>query len=238
MARFLSLKEISMKKIVFLLSALAASSAFAQTEPVTLTVTTTAFENGKPIPAKYAYCQPDGKGQSKDGGNVNPAISWSGAPVATKSFALIMVDPDVPAKFDDANKTGKTIAENFPRQNFYHWVLYDIPASVTSIDEGKASDRIIKGGKPIGQTTYGITGPNTYAKAYGGSYGGYDGPCPPWNDARLHHYHIVVYALDVPSLNLSAPLSGDLVEQAMKGHILAQGEIMGTYTQYPGLLTQ
>jgi Raf kinase inhibitor-like YbhB/YbcL family protein len=227
-----------MKTLALFLSFLLAGTALAQAEPVALTVKVAGIEDGKPIPAQYAYCQPDGNGMSADGGNINPAISWSGAPAGTKSYAIIVVDPDVPAKFDDANKKGKTIAENYPRQNFYHWVLYDIPANVTEITEGSDSSGIIKGGKPIGQTKYGITGPNDYAKAYGGSYGGYDGPCPPWNDARLHHYHFVVYALGVPSLGLSAPLAGKLVEEAMEKHVLAKGEVVGTYTQYPALVAK
>jgi Raf kinase inhibitor-like YbhB/YbcL family protein len=227
-----------MKTPILFLAALFVTTAFARAETSALTVKITGIEEGKPIPAKYAYCQPDGKGLSMDGGNINPTVGWSGAPVGTKSYALIVVDPDVPAKFDDANKQGKTIAENYPRQNFYHWVLYDIPVTITSIEEGRDSNGVLKGGKPIGQTKYGVTGPNDYARAYGGSYGGYDGPCPPWNDARLHHYHFVVYALDVPTLGLSAPLAGPLVEAAMKDHVLATGEAVGTYTQYPPLVAQ
>jgi len=206
-----------------------------QTEPARLIVKTTAFENGKPIPAKYAFGQADGGGRSKDGGNVNPSLSWSDAPKDTKSYAIIVVDHDVPAKFDDANKPDKTIPEDFPLQNFYHWVLYDIPVSVTLIAEGQDSKGMIQGGKPTGKTTYGVNGANDYAQ-FGGSYGGYDGPCPPWNHARLHHYHFKVFALDIASLGLDKPGNGKIVEQAMKNHILAQGEVVGTYTQYPPLL--
>lgn len=221
-----------MQKTAFsLVISLVAAPALA--EPVTLTVKTTGFENGQPIPAQYAYCQPDGKGKTKDGGNVNPGISWAGAPEGTKSYALIVVDPDVPADFSVANKEGKTIPQDYPRQNFYHWVLYDIPAAVTAIPEGADSKRVIQGGKPIGETKYGMTGPNDYAAAFGGSYGGYDGPCPPWNDERLHHYHFVVYALDVESLGLSKPFPGKDIERMIQGHILAKGETVGTYTDRP-----
>lgn len=226
-----------MKKTAFLFSAMATASGFAQAEPATFTLKTTAFEDGKPIPARYAYCVPDGKGRTIEGGNVNPGLRWSGAPEGTKSYALIVVDPDVPADFSVAN-IEKPIKEDYPRQNFYHWVLFDIPATVTSIEEGRDSQRVISGGKPIGKTAYGVTGPNDYARAYKGSYGGYDGPCPPWNDERLHHYHFIVYALDVPTLGLTGPLAGKLVEDAMKDHILAKAEIVGTYTQYPPLLSK
>src|SRR5439155_487726 len=72
-----------------------------------LTVTVGGIEEGKPIAEKFAYCVPDGKGQSKDaGGNMSPAISWSGAPAGTKSYAIIVQDPDVPASFESANQPG------------------------------------------------------------------------------------------------------------------------------------
>ncbi len=222
-----------------LLTLLAGLGGFAYADDAIFTITTTAFTDDGPIPARYAFCQPDGNGGTKDTDNVNPALNWSGAPKGTKSYALIVVDPDVPAKFDDANKPGKTIAANYPRQNFYHWVLYDIPVRVTSISEGRDSQNIIPGGKPVGQTAYGITGPNDYARAFGkGSYGGYDGPCPPWNDLRLHHYHFIIYALDVPSLGLTGPRPGKVVEDAMEDHILAKAEIVGTYTNNTTLLSK
>ena len=225
-----------MKKSAFFLSAALASAAWAQTDSAKLNVTIPAFESGAPIPEKYAYCMPDGKGRTKDGGNTNPEIRWSGAPEGTKSYAILVIDPDVPASFELANQAGKTIPENFPRRDFYHWVLFDISATVTSIEEGRDSAKVVAGGKPIGKLAYGITGPNDFAKAYGGSYGGYDGPCPPWNDERLHHYHFIVYALDVETLGLSGPLEGKLVQDAIKGHVLASGEAMGTYTNHPGLV--
>jgi len=216
-----------MKKIALALSLLA-GPAFAASAP--LTVTLGGIENGQPIPEKFAYCAPDGNGKTKDGGNINPAISWSGAPEGTKSYAILVVDPDVPASFDNANKDGQTISDAFPRQNFYHWVLADIPPTFTTLPEGKDSSGMTKGGKPPGKTDYGINGKNDYSRAGMGMGGGYDGPCPPWNDERLHHYHFRVYALDVPSLALSAPITGPQVEKAMEGHILAMGEVVGTYT--------
>ena len=66
----------------------------------------------------------------------------------------------------------------------------------------------------------------------GGTYGGYDGPFPPFNDERLHHYHFVVYALDVPSLELEGDFTLDDVRAAIEGHVLDQGEIVGEYTLY------
>ena len=68
-----------------------------------------------------------------------------------------------------------------------------------------------------------------------GDYGGYDGPCPPWNDERLHHYVFTVYALDVGSLGLSGSFTAPDALKAMEGHILAQASWTGTYTQNPAV---
>jgi|GEM_PF-97026 len=186
--------------------------------------------DGKPIDSRFAYCAPDGKGGTRDGMNISPAINWSAGPAGTKSYTLIMVDKDVPASFENANKAGKEIAVNTPRQNFYHWVLADIPTATMGLLEGKASKGITPGGKPTGRTAYGTNGRNDYVKVFGGTFGGYDGPCPPWNDLRLHHYHFVVYALDIPSLGLPNTMTGPQAEAAMEGHILGKGEIVGIYS--------
>ena len=69
----------------------------------------------------------------------------------------------------------------------------------------------------------------------GGDYGGYDGPCPPWNDEVVHRYRFTVYALDVSSLGLSEKFGGPEVLQAIEGHVLAKGSWVGTYTLNPKL---
>ncbi len=227
--------------LFFLSLVLAGAAATAQTAPAPaapaavkkLAVIVDGIENGQPIPAKFAYCAPDAKEHTKPGGNINPAISWKGAPKTTKSFAIIVVDRDVPTNFDNAGKEGVTIQADMPRQDFYHWVLVDIPATVTRIAEGQDSKGITENGKPIGKIAYGVSGQNDYAKFYRGTYGGYDGPCPPWNDELLHRYHFIVYALDVATLGFPAAPNGVQAIAAMQGHILAQGEVMGTYTQNP-----
>jgi Raf kinase inhibitor-like YbhB/YbcL family protein len=204
------------------------TTAFAQTAPMTVNVA--GIENDKLIAEKFAFCAPDGKGKTKDGGNVNPAVSWSGAPAGTQSYAIIVVDKDVPAKFDDANKEGKIIAGDFPRQDFYHWALVDIPATLTGIAEGQDSEGLVPDGKPTGKTAYGINGQNDFASFLKGTFGGYDGPCPPWNDERLHHYHFIVYALGVPSLGLKENFTGKQAMEAIDKHTLARGEMVGTFT--------
>jgi len=69
-----------------------------------------------------------------------------------------------------------------------------------------------------------------------GTYGGYDGPCPPWNDAIPHHYHFVVYALDVAKLPLNGDFSGPQAPKAMHGHILARGSVTGLYSVNPTVI--
>ncbi|MDX2113884.1 MAG: YbhB/YbcL family Raf kinase inhibitor-like protein [Alphaproteobacteria bacterium] len=212
-----------------------ASPALAQ-EPAKLTVKVGGIENGKPIPERFAYCIPDGQGKTKDGQNINPSIEWSGAPEGTKSYVILVVDRDVPQSFELANQEGKVIPREFPRQNFYHWVLVDIPSTMVAIAEGADSRGITKGGKELGKRAYGVVGQNDYARFMGeGPHGGYDGPCPPWNDTRLHRYHFTVYALSVPSVNLSGLFGGQYVEDIIQPHVLAKGEVIGTFTNKPGV---
>ena len=203
----------------------------------TFTLTVSHIANDQTIPDLYAYCAPNGSGGTQDSQNISPAIQWSPPPANTQSLVFLVVDRDVPANFDKANIPGTTIDVKAPRQNFYHWVLVDIPPNVNGILQGKDSDGIIAGGKPLGTTQgYGINGQNDYSKMSPGPHGGYDGPCPPWNDMRMHHYHFIAYALDIPSLKLPNPVKGAQVEVAIKGHILAQSEVVGTYSTNPSWL--
>jgi Raf kinase inhibitor-like YbhB/YbcL family protein len=194
-----------------------------------LSVESDSFEHGDRVPANHAFGVPDGQGKAAaEGGNRSPHLRWSGAPEGAQSFAVIVFDPDVPADVSDANQEDRTVSEDAPRQDFAHWLLVDIPPDVTELPEG-ASAGIVAGGKPTGETEHGVTGANSFTDAMG-TYGGYDGPFPPWNDERLHHYHFQVYALDVPSLGLSGDFTLDDVRKAMEGHVLDQGELVGTYT--------
>lgn len=174
----------------------------------------------------HAFCAPDGQSQAKQGDNVSPTVSWSKGPEGTRSYALILTDPDVPRAFGDANKAGRTIPADTARRDFHHWVLVDIPPDVTSLPEG-AGARGPKTQKP-GMTPYGLTGTNDFGG--GGTHGGYDGPCPPWNDLRMHHYHFTVYALDVGNLGLEGAFGATDALQAMKGHVLASGTAVADYT--------
>ena len=177
-----------------------------------------------PIPAMNAVCIPSSQGKSAPTGrNQRPTIAWNHAPQGTKSFAIIVTDPDVPADFSKANKENTVIDEAALRKDFYHWAVTDIPANVARIP-GNAPVGV---GKPA---TNDLEGYVKDIKDYGG-------PCPPWNDARLHHYHFAIYALDVESLGLSDGIAAKAVAQKLKNnsHILAQSEVVGTYTLNPQL---
>jgi Raf kinase inhibitor-like YbhB/YbcL family protein len=197
----------------------------AWSETGNMVVTSTGIENNKQIAEKFAFCAPDGKGKTKDGGNISPQLAWFGSPKETKSFAVVVVDPDVPVKFDDANKEGKTIEEDFPRQNFYHWMVVDIPANVTEIAQGQ--------GKFFSSGTALINDFASFIKDKPAqTFLGYDGPCPPFNDARLHHYHFIVYALDVATLKAKENSSSKDVIKYIEAHIIAKGELVGTYSNF------
>jgi len=207
----------------------------------TLGVTIDGFNEGEPIPEKFGFCAPCAENHVKMSTNINPAINWSGAPDGTKSFAILCIDPDVPSKPDDVNQEDRTIPADLPRIDFFHWVLVDIADSSSGIAEGADSDGITPKGKDMGTTANGVRGYNNFTDWFagdadmGGEYGGYDGPCPPWNDSIIHHYHFHVFALDVESLGLSGRFGGGEVQAAMEGHILAEGSVMGTYNQNPDL---
>lgn len=218
-----------MKKILFIISFMLPTWLFSASS-YALEVRLGGIENGGKIPPEFAFCQKDGKGKTKNGGNINPEISWSGAVEGVKSYALIVVDPDVPTIFDDANKEGKTLPSTMKRRNFYHWALVDIPPEITTITKGQDSNAHLEGGKKTGKTPYGVNGRNDYAEFMQGTFGGYDGPCPPWNDEIIHHYHFRIYALDVKTLELGENFTGKEAESAMSGHILASGEAVGIYS--------
>jgi hypothetical protein len=207
----------------------------------TLQVRIDAWENGASIPGKYAFCVPAKENHVALGENRSPSIRWSGAPEGTASFAIICTDPGVPADIELVNKEDRNIPAGTSRFTFYHWVLVDIPANLNHLAEGAESGGIQPGGKATGKTEHGTRGINFYTNWFAnddqmkGNYGGYDGPCPPWNDELIHEYVFTVYALDVASLSLGENFTGPDAEQAMQGHILAQGTYVGTYTLNPSL---
>jgi len=195
-----------------------------------LAVTVAGLTPGGVVPQENASCVPDGRGHATDGPNVSPAISWSAGPTGTASYAIITHDTDVPSVFTSANQEGKTLPADLRRIDFYHWVLVDVPATTKGLPAGADSNGVVANGKPLGPTNYGVRGANSFTP---GAHGGYDGPCPPWNDERVHHYHFTVYALDIARLAVSGNFGGPDALRAMQGHILASGEVVGVYSLNP-----
>jgi Raf kinase inhibitor-like YbhB/YbcL family protein len=203
-------------------------------------LTSKSFSDGAPIPGEFAFAVIDPVNHIALSTNRNPHLAWSDVPEGTKSFALICHDPDVPNRADDVNREDREIAESFPRDPFFHWVLLDIPATTREIPAGSQSDRITPKGKPGPAAPNGMRhGLNDYTKWFAGDenmrgdYYGYDGPCPPWNDLRLHHYVFTLYALDVPRVEVHGGLNEPNVRLAITGHVLAQASLTGTYTLNP-----
>ena len=200
------------------------------------------ISEGQPIPDQFAFAVPHDTDHIIFSDNRNPRISWDEIPDGTRSLAILMVDPDVPSDASDVNQEGKSVSRDLPRVDFYHWVRVDIPAGATQIAEGEDSKVVTPRGKKPGRTSKGINGINGYTGFMAGDpdmkgvYGGYDGPCPPWNDELIHHYTFTVYALDVASLGLDGEFTGEDALQAMQGHILDQASVTGTYTLNPELL--
>ena len=145
----------------------------------------------------------------------------------------------MPSKADDVNKDDREIPADLPRVDFYHWVMVDVPADITELDEGACSDGVTAGGKKEPPGPPGARqGLNDYTgfmqgTEMEGKYFGYDGPCPPWNDSILHHYHFRVLALDTDKLDVEGEFTGPDVVKAVEGHVLDEAEIMGTYTLNP-----
>jgi len=156
-----------------------------------LAVTSTSFKDGQTIPDTAVF---DGFGCT--GGNRSPQLSWSGAPAGTKSFAITIWDPDAP--------TGV---------GFVHWVLFDIPATTTSLPEGAGAKSDAGVGGIHGTTDFGT-------QAYGG-------PCPPPGHGP-HHYHFELFALDkLLPMEPDAPLPELL--NALKGNTIAKADLVGVY---------
>jgi len=200
-------------------------------------LTSRSWADGQRIPARYAAGRPDGKDGVTISDDVNPHLAWSDAPAGTQSFVLLCHDPDVPSKPDDVNKPDREVPADLPRVDFFHWVLVDLPPSVTEIAEGEFSEKFVAGGKPGPETKHGARhGLNSYTGWFagdaqmGGDYHGYDGPFPPFNDSILHHYVFTLYALDVPRLALEGKFDGAAVRKAIAKHVLGEARWMGTYT--------
>jgi phosphatidylethanolamine-binding protein (PEBP) family uncharacterized protein len=209
-----------MRRLAFIAASLFATHSYA------MSVEVENIHDGDPIPMKHAFCEATPNGKSTQGENIRPTIRWSGAPEGTKSFLVVVRDLDVPVDFTNAGKEGKTVANDAPRRPaFYHWGVADVPAGRSSLPGGAADS-------PAGVGTAYITDMASYV----GHPSNYGGPCPPWNDERLHHYEYMVNALDVETLKLpDAATVGD-AEKAAAKHTLASAKVTGTYTLNQALM--
>ena len=202
------------------------------------------FEARGPIPAEFAFGRPgDGGEACVFAANVSPHLAWSEVPAGTRSFVLLCIDPDVPSRPDDVNQPGREVPAELPRVDFVHWVMVDIPPGVRALEAGACSEGVTPRGKRTPLGPHGSRqGENDYTGWFAGdaqmegSWLGYDGPCPPFNDALLHRYFFRLFALDVATLDLAAQkfTAGD-VQRAMQGHVLAEAVLYGRYVLNPRL---
>ena len=147
-------------------------------------LTSTAFEQQGWIPSQY----------TGEGEDTSPELSWSGAPDGTRAFAVICHDPDAPLV---------TPAGTY---GFVHWVLYNIPASASSLVEG--SSEYTKGKNDFGQQAYG-------------------GPMPP-NGHGKHQYYYWILAMDEP-IDLEAGLTMWQLLGRIEPHLLGMNRLVGIY---------
>ena len=200
------------------------------------------FADGSPIPVEFAFGKIDPASHVALAGNRNPHLAWSEAPVGTKSFAVVCHDSDVPSSGEDVNQEGREVPAALPRVDFFHWVLVDLPASRTEVAAGEFSSGVTAKGKSGPAAKQGARqAVNDYTEWFAGDqdmsgdYYGYDGPCPPWNDSIVHHYHFTVHALDVDVLPLMGRFHGGEAMKVIQRHSLGSARITGTYTLNPRL---
>jgi Raf kinase inhibitor-like YbhB/YbcL family protein len=193
------------------------------------------LRNGAPLPAQHAMGIASGSGPVP-GRNLSPQLAWSGAPSGTRSFVVTCIDPDAPARADDANKADRTIPADFPRAEFVHWLLADISSGTSELPEGVDGAGITPRGKPASRTDFGVRGLNNYTQWFAGdanmegAYAGYDGAWPPFNDARPHRYVYTVHALSVDTLGLAPGFTYAALQAALDGHVLESASITCSYS--------
>jgi Raf kinase inhibitor-like YbhB/YbcL family protein len=152
------------------------------------TVSSTDVSDGQAVPEAQVF----------EGGNTSPQLSWTGFPEETKSFVVTCFDPDAPTP-----------------SGFWHWVVVNLPATVTSLDSGAgASDDTLPGGAFHVRSDFGT-------RAFGGA-------APPPGD-QVHRYYFVVHAVDVDALDVDGDASPAVVAFNLAFHTLARATLVPTY---------
>ncbi|MGR8981326.1 MAG: YbhB/YbcL family Raf kinase inhibitor-like protein [Gammaproteobacteria bacterium] len=185
--------QTNIRRIVLRLAGLilcfySAASVPAEEEAAkSMTLTSSAFVHENALPKEFTC----------DGADISPPLAWSEVPEGAKSLALIVDDPDAPTPV-------------LPLMTWVHWLLYNIPATVSELPQNISAEGLPKGT---------LEGKNGWKET------GYKGPCPP---IGRHHYFFKLYALNTLLPNLNQPDKAAL-EKAMEGHIIEHAELIGTY---------
>lgn len=208
------------------------------------------FTEGGVIPPECAFAVIDPDTHTRFSSNRNPHLAWDDVPPGTQSLILFCRDIDAPTVGTDVNKEGRVVPAELPRADFYHWTLVDIPVAMRAITPGMFSELVTPHGKSGPLVPFMVKngtehqlrqGVNDYTSWFlsdpdmAGEYYGYDGPCPPWNDMRVHTYLFCLYALDIPRLALEGRFTGPEARLAIRGHILDEAQIFGVYSLNPEL---
>jgi len=147
-----------------------------------------AIPNEGKIPTKYVMPPAGGE-------NLSPPLKWEGVPKEAQSLVLVCVDTHPIAR------------------NWIHWVVINIPPTVTELPEGASGKNMPPGAEEL-------------VNSYG--FRGYGGPQPPPKTGP-HPYHFILYALDVPRVKLSESPSYEEIERELKKHLLSRAEFIGYY---------
>jgi Raf kinase inhibitor-like YbhB/YbcL family protein len=186
----------SVAAILLALGSLVSGTAPADEAVPAFRLTSPDLMPGAPIRAAQIF-----NGFGCTGSNISPALSWSNPPAGTKSFALMVHDPDAP--------TGS---------GWWHWVVYNIPANVAALPAraGDPAAGLMPVGAVQGNTDFGTAG--------------YGGPCPPVGD-KPHRYHFRLHALKVDKLELSPTATAALVGFNVNANSLGVAELMAVYAR-------